>query len=114
IVYPDLPARVLVSLGSTLMHDREQPTSARMQGEMLQPSCTPVLRQLLRGEQRPGGVGLDARRGVAQRVDHTLERGKQPGVPPAHTLFADRILDHIYEARGAGTPCHPAGTREGG
>src|SRR5207248_9317092 len=79
------------------MHDREQPAAAAMHGKMLQSAGTPVLRKLLRREQRPGGSRFDSGGSAAKRMQHPFEGCEQPGVSPAYPLLGKRIVQHIHE-----------------
>ena len=85
-----------------------------MHCKMLQSAGTPVLRKLLRREQRPGGSRFDSGGGAAKRMQHPFEGCEQPGVSPAYTFLGKRIVQHIDERGRTGAAGHLGLVRQRG
>src|SRR5262249_45379037 len=94
--------------GAALMNNREQSAAGAMHGKVFQSSRAPVLRELLRGEQRPGGLRLDAGGCCAQRMEYALEGCEEPRISAAYPFLAERILQHVDELGRAFVMCQCA------
>src|SRR5206468_2691743 len=93
--------RLLVRVGSALVHERVEPSGGGVHGEMLRPADAPRGAPVLVGEERPRLPEAGHVAGNVDGMDDAVERDEEPFLPATDRLLGDRVLLRVEEDRAA-------------